>query len=67
MYGKPFHRIDLFGRFMKLVYDISKKTAAIGKNTIGHVGSELAIWFGKMSGNFSGKVKFPVSFDRYLM
>ena len=55
MYGKPFHRIDLFGRFMKLVYDISKKTAAIGKNTIGHVGSELAIWFGKMSGNFSGK------------
>ena len=37
------------------VYDISKKTAAGGKNTIGHVGSELAIWFGKMPGNFLGK------------
>ena len=55
MSGKPFYRIDLFGRFMKLVYDISKKTAAGGKNTIGHVGSELAIWFGKMPGNFFGK------------
>ena len=57
MSGKPFYRIDLFGRFMKLVYDISKKTAAGGKNTIGHVGSELAIWFGKMPGNFFGKSK----------
>ena len=55
MPGKPFYGIDLFGRFMKLVYHICEKTAAGGKHAIGHVGRELDIQFGKLSGNLFGK------------
>ena len=57
MPGKSFHRINLFGRFMKLVYDISKKTAAGGRHPIGLVSGELDIHLGKVSGIFFEKVK----------
>ncbi|MGN1197242.1 MAG: hypothetical protein ACI4TA_06545 [Acetatifactor sp.] len=40
---------------MKLVYDISEKTAAGCEHAISHVSSELDVWFGKMSGNLIGK------------
>ena len=49
---KPFYGIDLFRRFMKLINDIRKKTAAGSEHTISHVSSELSIRFGQVSGNF---------------
>ena len=48
MPGKAFHGIDLPGSFVKLVYDISEKTAAGSEHAVGHIGSELSIGFGKL-------------------
>lgn len=55
MAGKTFHGIDLFGRFMKLIDNISERTTARSEHTISHVGSKLGVWFGKVSGNLIGK------------
>lgn len=45
MSGKAFHRIEFFGSFVKLVYNICKNTAAGGEHAIGHISSKFFIRF----------------------
>lgn len=52
MSGKTYYRIDLFGIFMKLVNDICQKAAFRSKHAVGHISSELFVWFGKIFLNF---------------
>ena len=48
MSGEAFYGIDLPGSFVKLVYDISEKTAAGSEHAISYVSSKLSVRFGKL-------------------
>lgn len=48
MSGEALHRIDFFGRFVKLVHDVCEKAAVGGKHAVGHVGGKLPFRFGKL-------------------
>lgn len=47
MSGKPFHKIDIFGKFVEMVYDVSQEIASCSKYAIGHICQKLFIQPGK--------------------
>ena len=56
MSGKTIYNIYLFGIFMKLIHNISQKTASGSKHTVSHISSEFAFRFRKSFGNFICKI-----------
>jgi hypothetical protein len=50
--GEPFHTVDLFGIFVKLIHDIREKAAAGGQHAIGDVGRKFSVGLGKTLGDF---------------
>ena len=56
MSGKTVYNIYLFGIFMKLVSNISQKTASGRKHTISHISSKFAFGFRKPFRNFICKI-----------
>ena len=67
MFRKGINNIYFFGIFGKLIRNIRQQAAVGDKHTVGRVSGKFPFWFRKTFGIYLRKLKFSISFVKYLM